>query len=167
MIFLLGAALKHIPSTARNMARWYLIVLHEMMNIKKGFCKYLTRLSLQNYEALYLRLPQQHRHLNSQKRPDINADRQALQVSANIFRPIVAPMPYVLRTVSKVPTTPVYTTVAIIEAASKRIVDTDVTIIGSNEPTKENIAQNPIRVDAVVADIAAMYSFAIALDAEW
>jgi hypothetical protein len=75
-------------------------------------------------------------------------------------------MPYVRRIVSKAPITPVYTTVAIIEAASKRIVDTDVTIIGSNEPTKENIAQNPIRVDAVVADIAAMYSLVIALDAE-
>jgi hypothetical protein len=36
-----------------------------------------------------------------------------------------------------------------IEAANRRIVDIDVMISGSTEPTKENIAQNPMRVDTI------------------
>jgi hypothetical protein len=118
-------------------------------------------------ELLYLRLPQQqHRPLNSHRKLDTNADRKALQVSANMFKPRVASTPYDRRTVSKVPTTLLYTTVAIIEAASNPTVDIDVIISGRIEPTKEKTAQNPRSVDAAVADTAIKYNLTITFDAE-
>jgi hypothetical protein len=118
-------------------------------------------------QVFYLRLPQQQqRPLNSHRKLDTNADRKALQVSANMFKPRVASTPYDRRTVSKVPTTLLYTTVAIIEAVSKLTVDIDVMISGRIEPTKENTAQNPRMVDVAVAEIAIKYSLTMTLDAE-
>ena len=83
-----------------------------------------------------------------------------------MFKPRVASTPYDRRTVSKVPTRLLYTTVAIIEAVSKPTVDIDVIISGRIEPTKENTAQNPRIVDVAVAEIAIKYNLTITLDAE-
>jgi len=83
-----------------------------------------------------------------------------------MFKPRVASSPYDRRMVSKVLTTLLYTTVAMIEAVSKLTVDIDVMISGRIEPTKENTAQNPRIVDVAVAETIIKYNLTITLDAE-